>query len=95
MRCKNMGVGQISSAVKSCPGMQAARHGAGMETRSGTHTRLCTLLSRDAWFFLPIRPSCLTRKGMDTARKTVFLLFFLVLLPVLCHAMQETEPTAP
>ena len=32
---------------------------------------------------------------MDTARKTVFLLFFLVLLPVLCHAMQETEPTAP
>lgn len=32
---------------------------------------------------------------MDTARKTVFLLLFLVWFPALCHAMQEPDTTPP
>ena len=51
--------------------------------------------AQSSGFFLPIRMSCSTRKGMDTARKTVHFLLWLLLFPALCHAMDSPEATQP
>lgn len=44
---------------------------------------------------MPIRTHCFTRKGMDTARKTVLILLLFMLFPTLGHAWTEQTATLP